>query len=49
MSAAIAHGITRYMLYSLRDIGIIEQGRLSAHGTASDVQPGSGYGELLFP
>ena len=25
MSAAIGHGITRYMLYSLRDKGVIEQ------------------------
>ncbi|MEA2040809.1 MAG: type IV toxin-antitoxin system AbiEi family antitoxin domain-containing protein [Thermodesulfobacteriota bacterium] len=25
MSEAIKHGITRYMLYSLRDKGIIEQ------------------------
>lgn len=25
MSEAIAHGITRYMLYALRDKGVIEQ------------------------
>ncbi len=37
MSDAIKHGITRYMLYSLRDKGIVEQ--ISRASTASQTYP----------